>query len=101
MSDSNIGASKFRNIRDQLIIIHGIINSVVRGGQSFIEIQIYDIEKCFDALWLDECLNDLVDVLPHDKLNDTLSLLYKLNKQNLVVETKESSASSSSSYKVK
>ena len=26
--------------------------------------QIFDIEKCFDALWLKECINDVYDKLP-------------------------------------
>ena len=31
MSDSNIGARKKKNIRNHLFIIHGIINSVIKG----------------------------------------------------------------------
>ena len=33
MSDSNIGARKQRNIKDHLLIIHGVINSVIRGNE--------------------------------------------------------------------
>ena len=84
MSDSNIGARKKRNIRDHLFIIYAVINSVVKGSEQCIDIQIFDIEKCFDALWLEECLNDLYDTLPSTNHNDQLSLLYKLNETNLV-----------------
>ena len=53
MTDSNIGARSGRNIKDHLLIIHGIINSVIRGDDDCIDIQIYDIQKAFDALWLE------------------------------------------------
>ena len=84
MSDCNIGARRKRNIKDHLLIIHGIINSVVRGDEECIDIQIYDIEKAFDALWLEECLNDIFDNLPEKNRNDELSLLYESNKTNMV-----------------
>ena len=32
--------------------------------------QVFDVEKCFDALWLQECINDVYDAgLQNDKLN--------------------------------
>ena len=40
MSDSNIGARRKRNIKDHLLIVHGIINSVIKGGEDCIDIQI-------------------------------------------------------------
>ena len=42
MSDCNIGSRRNRNIKDHLLIIHGVINSVIRGGDGCIDIQIYD-----------------------------------------------------------
>ena len=75
MSDSNIGARKKRNIKDHLLIVHGIINSVIRGDDGCLDIQIYDIGKAFDALWLEDCLNDIVDNLPEENLNDKILLL--------------------------
>ena len=80
MSDSNIGARRKRNIKDHLFIIHGIINSVVRGDEDCVDIQIYDLEKAFDTLWLIDSLNDIFDTLPKDKRNDELSLLYETNR---------------------
>lgn len=42
-----------------------------------VELQILDVEKCFDALSLEYAINDLFDV----KLdNDKLELLYKENE---------------------
>ena len=84
MTDSNIGARRRRNIKDHLFIIHGIINSVVRGHDDCIDIQIYDIEKAFDALWLEDCLNDIYDNLPEKNHNDKISLLYESSRTNMV-----------------
>ena len=74
MSDSNIGAKRKRNIKDHLL----------HGGEDCIDIQIYDLEKAFNALWLEECLNDIVDTLPEHKMNDEITLIYESNKDNLV-----------------
>ena len=40
-----------------------MINSVINGGMAPIDIQIYDLEQEFDSLWLEDCLNDIYDVL--------------------------------------
>ena len=50
MSRSNIGARKNRNIRDHLFIIHGVINSVIQGEITCMDIKVYDLEQCLDAL---------------------------------------------------
>ena len=84
MTDSNIGARKQRSIRYHLMIIHGIINSVVKGNEQCIDIQIYDLEKAFDALWLEDCLNDAFDNLSEKNRNNQISLLYETNKTNMV-----------------
>ena len=84
MSDCNIGARRKRNIKDHLLIIHGVINSVVRGNEECIDIQIYDIEKAFDALWLEDSLNDIFDNIAEENRNDKISLLYESNRTNLV-----------------
>ena len=84
MSDSNIEARKKRNIKNHLFIIHGIINSVVNGHGGCVDLQIYDLVKAFDALWLADCMNDLWDTLPHHARDDRLGLLYECSKKNLV-----------------
>ena len=84
MSDCNIGSRKNRNIKDHLLIIHGVINSVIRGKEDPIDIQIYDLIKAFDALWLEDCLNDIYDSASQTNQNDKLSLLYESNKVNKV-----------------
>ena len=84
MSPSNIGARKKRNIRNHLLIIYGIINSVINGNEEPVDLQIYDIEKCFDALWLDDCLNDVYETVDVENHNDKLALVYEANQENLV-----------------
>ena len=84
MSDSNIGSHKKRNIKDHLLIMHGVINSVIKGKEEPIDIQVYDLEKAFDALWLEDCLNDVFDNLSPENQNDKVSLLYESSKVNMV-----------------
>ena len=70
LTDSNVGARKSRNIRDNLFVLYAIQNSVIKGVQAPIDIDIYDMKKCFDSLWVEECINDLFDAgLQNDKLN--------------------------------
>ena len=84
LGDLDLFKRRRRNIKDHLLIIHGVINSVIRGEEECIDIQIYDIEKVCHAMWLEDCMNDIVDTLPKDKQNDKISLLYESNKSNLV-----------------
>ena len=63
MSDSNVGGRRKRNIRDNLFVIYAIINDAIRNKKS-IDIQFYDIAKCFDAMWAEESMNDFYDA--HD-----------------------------------
>ena len=80
MSDSNIGGRKKRMAKDHLFIVLGIMNEVVNGDDDPIDIQVYDLEKVFDKLWLEECMDDMIDVIPEEKANDKLSLLFESNK---------------------
>ena len=87
LTDSNVGARKNRNVRDNVFVLNAIMNSVINGNEKPIDIQIFDVEKCFDALWLKECINDL-----HESglTNDKLPLLYLENK-NAKIAVKSSS----------
>ena len=84
LSDSNVGARKGRNIRDNIFVMNAIINSVLKGNAEAIDVQVYDVEKCFDTLWLQECINDLYEAGLN---NDKLPLLF-LENQNAKVAVK-------------
>ena len=73
-----------RTLINHLFIIYGIIYSVLLEGKSCIDIQIYDIIKAFDRLWLDDCMNDLYDSLPEKQQDDKLALIYQANSDNQV-----------------
>ena len=84
MSDSNIDARRQKNIKNHLFVVYGIINSMMNEEKCCIDICIYDLEKAFDALWLEDCLNDLYDTLPENQHDDKLALIYEANDNNLV-----------------
>ena len=75
MTDSNIGGRSKRMAKDHLFVLYGIMNSVVHGKEDPIEIQVYDIEKAFDKLWLEDAMNDLYDTIPKEKRNNNISLI--------------------------
>lgn len=61
MSSSNIGGRKKRNIRDHLFVINAILHDASKDKKNSIDIEIYDIKKCFDKMWTKETSNDLYD----------------------------------------
>ena len=77
LTDSNVGGRKRRKIRDNIFVINAITNSIRNGNEESCEITIYDIEKCFDSLWVQECINTLYK---NGLQNDNLSLLYEETK---------------------
>ena len=58
LGDSNVGARKGRNVRDNIFVLNAVLNTATKNNEQ-IDIQVYDVEKCFDALWLKECISDL------------------------------------------
>ena len=77
LSDSNVGARRGRNVRDNIFTLNAITNSIINGNEDPVDIQLFDIEKCFDTLWVEECMNDLFD---SGLQNDKLPLLYMENQ---------------------
>jgi hypothetical protein len=77
LTDSNVGARRNRNIRDNIFVINAITNNVKKRKLKGTDIHIYDAEKCFDKLWASECYNDVFD---NGFKNDKLALLYNINK---------------------
>ena len=84
MTDSNVGARKQKSIKNHLFIIYAIINSVVKGESESIDIQVYDLVKAFDVLWLEDSMNDVWDTLPQEARDDRLGLVYQMSRDNLV-----------------
>ena len=77
LTDANVGARKQRNMRDNLFVVNAIMNSIKRGSEEPIDLCTYDVERCFDALWTYECINDLYE---SGFKNDKLTLLFKMNQ---------------------
>ena len=48
----NVGARKERNIRDNIFVINAVMNSIRKGDKEPVDFQVYNVEKCFDTLWL-------------------------------------------------
>ena len=77
LTECNVGCRKSRNIRDNIFVLQAILNDTKNGSKDEIDISVYDVEKCIDSLWVQECINDMFDAgVQSDKLN----LLYLLNK---------------------
>ena len=84
LSDSNVGARRGRNVRDNIFTLNAITNSIINGNEDPIDIQLFDIEKCFDTLWVEDCVNDLFE---SGLQNDKLPLLFMEN-QNAEIAVK-------------
>ena len=58
------------------------MNDAINGSKEAVDVSIYDVEKCVNALWLEECINDMYEVgLQNDKLN----MLYLMNENSQIV----------------
>ena len=70
LTDGNVGARKGRNIRDNIFVLSAVVNSVINGKEDPVQVQVQDVEKCIDKLWLQATTNALYDAgLQHDMLN--------------------------------
>ena len=84
-TNCNVGSRKRRNIRDNLFVINAIVNSSQKNKKEATDINVYYVVKCFDLLWLSECINDLYDA---GLKNDKLSLIHKSNMSaNIAIKT--------------
>ena len=74
----NTSGPMLQNIQNQL-------NLIYLNNNEELWITFYDIEKCFDRLWLEDCINSLWRCSVDD---DILYLIYLLNrKPNIIVRT--------------
>ena len=88
LTDSNVGARKQRNIRDNIFVMNAVFNSMSTEPEEALDCQVFDIEKCFDALWLHEVINCLYEA---GLSNDKLPLLF-LENNNAQVAVKSNEA---------
>ena len=77
LTDSNVGARKMRNIRDNIFVLNAITNSMKNTSEDALDIQVYDVEQCFDSLWLQEVITCLYEA---GFRNDKLPLLFLENR---------------------
>ena len=86
LSDVNVGARKNRNIRDNIFVANAAQNSVRNRKEIALDFQLFDVEKCFDPLWPEECYNDIYD----NGLNNDKLPLIKLGNTNVKAAIKTS-----------
>ena len=77
LTDSNVEGRRRRNIINQIFVIGAKMNSIRNGTEDSCDVTIYDIEKCFNFLRVQECMNTLYG---NGLQNDKLSLIYEETK---------------------
>ena len=84
------GGIKEKGVVDNLFIIRALISHSLCVNQPLF-LTFYDIEKCFDSLWSEDCINSLWE---NGVQNDNLYLIYLLNKKaSITVKTPLGNAS--------
>ena len=48
------------------------------------DLQIYDLIQAFDALWLDDCMNNIYDAVSEENRDYKIALIYQMNTENKV-----------------
>ena len=59
LTDGNVGSRKRRNVRDNLLVNNAIMNAAKQNKSEPTDIDVYNVYKCFDSMWLLEAINDL------------------------------------------
>ena len=84
MSNFQNGGSKRKGVVDNVFILRALFDHAKYLNKE-LWLTFCDIEKCFDSLWLEDCINSL---WKNGVKDDTLSLIYYLKeKANVVVKT--------------
>ena len=63
-------------MRKYLGVMNAIMNDSKRGDGEACDISVYDVRKCFDSLWMQECINDLYE---NGLTSDKLCMIYYSN----------------------
>ena len=71
------GGVKGKGVVDNLFVLRGLIDHSNYLAKE-LWITFYDIEKCFDSLWLEDCINAL---WKNGIQDDTLHLVYLMNRK--------------------
>ena len=50
LTDGNVGSQKRRNVRDNLFVINSVMNEAKCNKTEALDINVYDVEKCFDSM---------------------------------------------------
>ena len=61
MSESQVGGRHKRGIRNHLFVLYSVMNSALNNEGPPLDLGVLDITTMFDALWLEECCNDLYE----------------------------------------
>ena len=78
------GRVKRKGVVDTLFLLRGAIDHC-RYLSGKLWLTFYDTEKCFDSLWLQDCINSLYE---NGVKDDILDLIYRLNQRaEIVVRT--------------
>ena len=84
MTQFQTGGAKGKGVVYSLFILRGIIDHSVYLNKPTL-VTFYDIEKCFDSLWLEDCINSLWE---NGFQDDTIYLISLLNaKASVTVNT--------------
>ena len=84
MSDVQNGGTREKGVVDNLFILRALFSHAKYLNKQLC-LTFYDIEKRFDSLWLEDCINFLWE---NGVKDDSLSLIYDLKeKANVVVKT--------------
>ena len=84
MSRFQSGGMKGKNVLDNLFITRGLMNHVVYLNTE-LWITFYDMEKCFDSLWSEDCISSLWDLGVKDDMLYLIHLLY--TKASVTIKT--------------
>ena len=76
ISSSNIGGRRNRNIRDHLLVVNAVLHDL-KNTKENIDIEIFDVKKCFDKMWSSETANDIYEAGVKD---DNFVLIANSNK---------------------
>ncbi len=61
--------------------MNSVINSAIQNESQCLDLQFFDVSKCYDSLWTEECGNDLYEAGITD---DKLAMVYNGNLENEV-----------------